>query len=351
LAGEVASQLAVNTVGRLMRKYQESPDHIQWAFSERFRLAIEQANLFILEQSQSSSRLAGMGATFTGAAIQDGVLYLAQVGDSRAYLVRGGRIRQATKDQSLVGQLVDAGYITEEQAQEHVYRNVILQALGAHSDTTVVLDSVELLQGDIIFLCSDGLSNKVQAEEILNALSSGPDLAQACTQLVDLANERGGEDNITVVAGRFLGDGLRDDPGDTDYSLVRIDRDENLPSALNIDPEDREHVLTHSLSEVPTLTLVVGGNEGLANTGGANGKNLTPDDLSPPTESPPDPALTGFLERNISRILVIVLALLFLGALVASMWYIEIRDQNVPAAEKAGPESVSGPPMIGLGAM
>jgi serine/threonine protein phosphatase PrpC len=150
-----------------------------------------------------------MGATLTAAALSGDAVALLQVGDSRAYLLRGGEIKLATKDQSLVQQLVDVGQITEEDAETHMFRNVILQALGAQSDLSPVLSRARLQRGDMLLLCSDGLSGKLRAEEMHEIITrAGGDLAAACEQLVAEANARGGEDNITVVLARFDGEDL-----------------------------------------------------------------------------------------------------------------------------------------------
>ena len=114
------------------------------------------------------------------------------------------------KDQSLVQQLVDVGQISEAEAETHMFRNVILQALGAQSDVTPVTGRIRLRRGDTLLLCSDGLSGKLRAEDIQNIVVSNPQLAQACSELIAEANNRGGEDNITVVLARFDGDDLEE---------------------------------------------------------------------------------------------------------------------------------------------
>jgi len=156
-----------------------------------------------------------MGATLTGAAVKDDKLDLIQVGDSRAYVMRGQQIRLATKDQSLVQQLVDVGQISEEEAETHMFRNVILQALGAQTELTPATARIQLRQGDMLLLCSDGLSGKLRNEEIRQIVAeSGEDLGAACAALVAAANDRGGEDNITVVLARFSGEELEDGAAD-----------------------------------------------------------------------------------------------------------------------------------------
>jgi len=154
-------------------------------------------------------------------------LYLTQVGDSRAYLIRGGEAHQLTKDQSLMQRLVEAGELTEEEAAQSERRNIILQALGPDPKVKVDLTHQELRRGDILVLCSDGLSGQVKKEEIARIVTSAPDLASATDKLIALANERGGPDNITVVVARFDGEGLRfsgsgtpEDVGHQVYPLI-----------------------------------------------------------------------------------------------------------------------------------
>src|SRR5205823_14924100 len=135
----------------------------------------------IHHRSQEDTCCAGMGATFTGAAIKGDMLDLVQVGDSRAYVLRGEQIKQATKDQSLVQQLVDVGQISEAEAETHMFRNVILQALGAQTELAPATARIQIRKGDILLLCSDGLSGKLRNEEIREIVAeSNGDLAAAC---------------------------------------------------------------------------------------------------------------------------------------------------------------------------
>lgn len=208
LAGEVASRMAVETVRDRMLQLQAHDTYGKMPFHERMRLAVEEANLVIHADGQTNQLHRGLGATFTSVAINGDNLYFAQVGDSRAYLIRQGQICRITKDQSLVQQLIDAGQITEEEAETHSYRNVILQALGAHNNVNVEVNSVHLCQLDTLLLCSDGLSGKIHANEIAEIVNEASDFKSACQALINLANERGGEDNITVIIVQFSGSGL-----------------------------------------------------------------------------------------------------------------------------------------------
>ena len=205
LAGEVASRLAVECVRDRMLELQASPAYSKFPFPERLRLSIELANLYIYQMSSKRAEYSGMGATFTAVGLSGSNAYFGQVGDSRAYLMRDGVIQQITRDQSLVGQLVEAGHLTEEEAERHSYRNVILQALGASPNLNVVVDQLEIRNMDTFALCSDGLSNKVRPEEIKAEIDQSGSLKEACEALIDLANERGGEDNITVLIAQVSG--------------------------------------------------------------------------------------------------------------------------------------------------
>lgn len=211
LAGDVASRMAIEAVRDVLTGDDEAsgcePDS---SLVDCLRHATMQANLNIHRKSLEDTRCSGMGATLTGAAVRDDKLDLIQVGDSRAYVMRGNQIRLATKDQSLVQQLVDVGQISEAEAETHMFRNVILQALGAQNELTPATARIQLRRGDMVLLCSDGLSGKLRNEEIRDIVAASEDLGSACTALVAEANNRGGEDNITVVLARFTGEELRD---------------------------------------------------------------------------------------------------------------------------------------------
>jgi serine/threonine protein phosphatase PrpC len=228
LAGEVASNLAVHTVRDKMLEYQKDDPFKQLHFSERLRLAVEQANLLIHNESVQNPQYAGMGATFTGAGFVNDELYLAQIGDSRAYLIRNGQIQQMTRDQSLVASLVESQHITEEEAETHAYRNVILQALGATPSINVDLRRVKGQPRDVLLLCSDGLSGKVRAPEMLEIVTNAESLKDACSALIAKANERGGEDNITVVLIQIVGEGLKSPEDETSFNFDTVPRDSSL---------------------------------------------------------------------------------------------------------------------------
>ena len=214
-AGEVASAMATDTIFRhLVETWCEDDERTPQQFAFRMREAVERANANIHQYAREHPDLRGMGTTTTAVGILDDHLYLSQVGDSRAYLVRNGEAIQLTKDQSLMQRLVDAGELTEEEAEKSERRNIILQALGPEVKVKVDLTHQEVRQGDAIVLCSDGLTGQVRREEIAEKVSQrNRGLADICSELIDMANERGGPDNITVLIARVGGDGLKD-PGD-----------------------------------------------------------------------------------------------------------------------------------------
>ena len=212
LAGDVASRMAIEAVRDVLLGNDAGGEGCEpdATLVDCLKHATMRANRNIHFKSLEDSRCSGMGATLTGAAVRGDKLDLVQVGDSRAYVMRGQQIRLATKDQSLVQQLVDVGQISEEEAETHMFRNVILQALGAQTELAPATARIQIRQGDMLLLCSDGLSGKLRNEEIRQIVSDSiDDLAGACQALVDEANFRGGEDNITVVLARFTGEELR----------------------------------------------------------------------------------------------------------------------------------------------
>lgn len=205
-AGEVASQLAVDMIFQRMMAGDRPATHDDLA--ARLVAAIEAAGARIFAEAKADRTRRGMGTTSTAAALLDNHLFLGQVGDSRGYLLRGERLVQVTRDQSLANQLIEAGQLTEEEAETFEHSNIILQALGTTDSVQVDLTYVELRRGDVLMLCSDGLSGMIRNEEIREVLRSYPDVAEACRELTDRANQAGGHDNITVVVARFEGEGL-----------------------------------------------------------------------------------------------------------------------------------------------
>src|SRR6267378_6256177 len=213
-AGELASEMATETIyDHLVKTWNAEDEVTPQRFAYRLKEAVEVANASIHAHAKAHPEVRGMGTTTTAAGVLNDHLYLTQVGDSRAYLIRGGKAYQITKDQSLMQRLVEAGELTEEEAAQSERRNIILQALGPDPKVKVDLTHQEVRRGDVLVLCSDGLSGQVKKEEIAQIVTQATDLATACDKLIALANARGGPDNITVVMARFDGEGLRSSGG------------------------------------------------------------------------------------------------------------------------------------------
>jgi serine/threonine protein phosphatase PrpC len=270
------------------------------SFHERLRLAIEEANSLIHADGQSNPAHKGLGATFTAVGVQGKNAFFAQVGDSRAHLIRNGKIARVTKDQSLVQQLIDAGQITEEEAETHNYRNVILQALGAQNLVNVEINTLTLADRDIVVLCSDGLSGKVGAHEIAEIVSHAGDFQTACQTLIALANQRGGDDNITVVIAQFYGEGIQNTPTDT-IEPISIARSPDTPTEINwaqggdTDPlGDPTASTTAGLNEAGLQNAPASLASGLVTTGSLRAKATTP--LG--AQIPPPPAATTPLKQR-----------------------------------------------------
>jgi PPM family protein phosphatase len=190
-AGEVASQIAVETFA------QGLPD--SGPAEERLVNRIREANERIHALSQSDRDRAGMGTTMTAAYLDDAHLAIAHVGDSRAYLFRDGELQRLTKDHTLVQALIDEGKLTEEEAEQHPQRSVITRALGPEATVKIDTFSYPARGGDILLLCSDGLTSMISEAQIAATLAAASNLTDAAEQLILEANDAGGRDNITVV--------------------------------------------------------------------------------------------------------------------------------------------------------
>ncbi len=219
-AGDVASALTLHAL-RL-----EMPAGEGGSAEAALTASVEKANEKVWNAATDTGRQ-GMGATLTAVLIHGRRAYVAEVGDSRAYVLRGSRFIQLTCDQSYVQALIDAGTLTREQAETFQYKNVILQAIGTDPNVIVALNRFTLRRGDRILLCSDGLSGKVKDEEMQSILIAGASLDTACLQLIELANCRGGEDNITVILAEMEGEGL---PAMAREEQVSLETVQNFPS-------------------------------------------------------------------------------------------------------------------------
>ena len=194
-AGEVASRIAVETFEQGLPE-DGSPE-------ERLASRAREANKRIHELSRTEPERAGMGTTLTAAYVDRDDLSIAHVGDSRAYLFRDGALERLTQDHSLVDELVRRGKLTEEQAAEHPQRSIITRALGPEADVEVDTWTFPLRAGDIVLLCSDGLTSMISDERVAEVLARSTGLEEAAQGLIDEANDAGGRDNITVVLFRL----------------------------------------------------------------------------------------------------------------------------------------------------
>jgi protein phosphatase len=241
-AGEIASAMAIEVI---LREVTDAVTRTDSPSEEIFATAIKRAtaaaNSHIHSFALEHPEYRGMGTTATVAGVLGDTVYLAQVGDSRAYLVRNGVGQQITKDQSLMQKLIEAGELTEEEAEQSERRNIILQALGPEATIKVDLTHQRLRRGDALVLCSDGLSGQVRGDEIARIVSEEKDLVSACKRMIDRANENGGPDNITVIVARFDGSGLTD-PGETDavgHRIFPLATDSGQVQAVDAEPSMR----------------------------------------------------------------------------------------------------------------
>lgn len=197
-AGQVASQLAAEAATRAIHALEGASA----TPCEKLRMVMAAANRAIFLAAQRQPEYAGMGTTVVAVLAAGERAALAHVGDSRAYLVRRGKIRQLTDDHSIVGELLRRQEISEEAAREHPHRHVLTRALGVRESVEPDLAELTPAPGDVFVLCSDGLTNHLEDSELAKLVSETSDLQEGCEDLVDIANGRGGVDNITVVLAR-----------------------------------------------------------------------------------------------------------------------------------------------------
>ena len=234
-AGEVASRLAAGALKEGQGAIEE---------------LIQEANRRVHQRSQEDPGASGMGTTMTVAVVEDGVVRIGHVGDSRAYLVRDGELEQLTQDHSLVGELVRTGRLSPEEAESHPQRSVITRAVGTDPDVDVDTFTVDARGGDVFLICSDGLTDMVDDRTILEVVEEKRgDLDALVKALVKSANKGGGEDNITVVAFEITGE---EEPAE-------VEETRTMPAAADV--ADDEDTLTEE-DEVPVVdTMVVSADE------------------------------------------------------------------------------------------
>jgi PPM family protein phosphatase len=268
-AGEVASRLAAGA--------------LREGGTTELDVLIQEANRRVHQRAAEDPEASGMGTTMTVAFVEDPVVRFGHVGDSRAYLMRGGKLEQVTQDHSLVGELVRSGQLSPEEAADHPQRSVITRAVGTDPDVDVDTFTVDPQEGDLFLICSDGLTDMVDDDTIQRlARERRADLDSLVKSLVKMANKGGGEDNITVVAFEIAADG-----DELEQTAVVPAREETEP-----EPAD-EDTLTEA-DRVPTIDTMV------VSTG----------ELAAAYDQPaPKPRRRRFLSRLVAFL--IVIALLF----------------------------------------
>jgi protein phosphatase len=289
-AGEIASQLAVDILcEKMIEGLDESAPIRRDDLGRRLVRAVEAAGLRIFQEAKLDRTRRGMGTTVTAAALVDDVLFLAQVGDSRGYILRQGALTQVTRDQSLVNQLIEAGQLTEEEAETFEHNNIILQALGTSDTVQVDLTYVELRKGDILLLCSDGLSGMVRFEEIREILSTSADPLETCKTLTERANQAGGHDNITVIVVHFDGEGVK--PLSSETEPLKYRKYTLAEEAL----EQTESHRRQSLREMAAVAAAGAGNSGVPASLYSQPVDGMPIDPSvrPPASAPPGSVPAG----------------------------------------------------------
>jgi protein phosphatase len=335
-AGEIASEMAVTIIRESIADMPASME-----ISERLKTAAETANERIWNHSQSNLELSGMGATLTAVLVQGTTAYIAQVGDSRAYLVRGERIKQLTKDQSLAQMLVDSGAIKPEQI-DSVPQNVIMQALGTQPVVKVAMTAVALYRNDCLVICSDGLSNKVSSDELREAAGETEDLTEACRALIAKANERGGEDNITVVIARFDGEALHSgsDSKSITESLRALDKgyfSDYIPEASDAWAGQADETTSSEAGAQQVTAMLKAPNAAQLETDAADA--IEEDEFSsrPTAErsSFEEGALPERRRQSYRLILIIALiSLLLLGATGFFVYSVYLKPKPLPAVEQ-----------------
>jgi len=199
-AGEVASFMAVNFIKDFFYSNYPLLEKNEENIESFIREAILMANSYIFEQARTNISYNGMGTTLTLLLVEKDRFYIGHLGDSRAYLIRNDNIIQLTEDHTLMTELIKKGNITKEEAKFHPQRHIITRALGTNYDVLIDTYKDKLYDGDIIILCTDGLSNMVEDYEICEEIVREKDIQKSCLNLMHLANSRGGYDNITIIA-------------------------------------------------------------------------------------------------------------------------------------------------------
>ena len=254
-AGEIASGLAAAVLR------DDSDDGAGGAGEQRVDRLIQEANRRVYDRQTQDAAVSGMGTTMTVALVEDGNVWIGHVGDSRAYLIRDGKLEQLTEDHSLVAELVRSGKLSPEEAETHPQRSVVTRALGTDPDVDVDTFRVEAKPGDLFLLCSDGLTSMVDDDTILDEIRRNrDDLRAASKALVRAANRGGGEDNITVVFFEIAPGGATERtvalPPPQEDEQDTLDELDRVPAVAVEEPEEHERHPVRRRVIVLTLLLI-----------------------------------------------------------------------------------------------
>jgi len=223
-SGEVASQICAATVPKRLHENLKSVENVSPTnFVSFLREAIEFANQLIFQSAQANANYRGMGTTTTAATLFGPYVFVAQVGDSRAYLIRDKQMVQLTRDQTFLNYLQEIGADLPIEPEKDSRKSILTQAVGTSETLDVKVTYTTVREGDLLLVCSDGLYNMAKSRDLLNILSANSPLAEKCKFLVAKANEQGGTDNITVILAKFAGPGLppTDPAAELDYKEFR----------------------------------------------------------------------------------------------------------------------------------
>ncbi len=330
-AGEVASEIAVDTVSTVY--YQDDSDEIPVALVR----AIKRANAAIHQRAAENMLRSGMGTTCVAAVLRGNMAYIANVGDSRAYLIRGKTVKQVSQDHSWVAEQVRAGLLTEDQARTHAQRNVITRSLGTQPDVDIDIFTEPLQEGDSLVLCTDGLSGLITEDELQEIVNRFVP-QESVYHLVERANENGGPDNITAIVIRVNEVGWEPPPRS------------RRPVAVG-GPEEDTAILNTSLAQGATLPL----RHGNGHSGPLSFAPTSPAPL-PQAAFASAPALAVPARRRHGRVFYLNMALLtvvLLAIVVGALYYLVLRqgpdvDQLLSQADslisRAGTELTANPP-------
>lgn len=227
--GEVASRVAVDSIREYIAQSVDRDGTLPIGYdanlfqhSNRLKRSIQVAHDRVLTAIREDGTLLGMGTTIVGAMLDNGILALAHVGDSRGYRLRDGRLELLTQDHTWVNEQVVAGYLSEDQAKSHPLKNVVTRALGGDNEIVVDVVETEAKAGDLFLLCSDGLTTMLTDQEIHERMSADETLDVICRRMVDDANARGGFDNVTVL-------------------LMQVEEHDAEPETDEVDPNEETH--------------------------------------------------------------------------------------------------------------